>query len=148
MPGPQAAPWGPPWPKGSPRPLGTPRGPMGPPRSSLGTPCGPKGLPRDPLGDPNARPGGPLGTPRRPLGVWKVQTRLDHRPQSSVPYKYIPLTPFRWSIDGPNRCSTLVFTVVGAFWSLVFSRCLSRWATLYFATATPCDEVGTSILIF
>ena len=43
---------------------------------------------------------------------------------------------------------TLFFTVVGAFWSLVFSRCLSRWATLDFAADTPCGEVGTSIFIF
>ena len=42
----------------------------------------------------------------------------------------------------------LVFTVVGAFWSLFFSRYLGRWATLGFATDTPYGEVGTSIFIF
>ena len=34
-------------------------------------------------------------------------------------------------------CVGMVFTVVGAFWSLVFSRCPSRWATLHFAADTP-----------
>ena len=42
----------------------------------------------------------------------------------------------------------LCFTVVGAIWSLVFSRCLGRWETLYFAAATPYGELGTSMFKF
>ena len=58
-------------------------------------------------------------------------------PQSIVPYEYIPLPPLLGLLDGPKKWNGMVFTVVGAFWSLVFSRCPSRWATLHFAADTP-----------
>ena len=57
--------------------------------------------------------------------------------QSFVPYVYIPFPPLLGLLDGPKKWNGMVFTVVGAFWSLVFSRCPSRWATLDFATDTP-----------
>ena len=47
-------------------------------------------------------------------------------------------------LDGPKFCYTLVFTVVGTLWSLVFSRCSVYLLNLYFATATPCGRLGTS----
>ena len=47
-----------------------------------------------------------------------------------------------------NSWAALCFTVVGALWSLVFSRCLGRWATLGFATDMPYGELGTSMFKF
>ena len=74
-------------------------------------------------------------------GGWEcsLAITLDDRKyfQSIVPYEYIPLPPLLGLLDGPKKCFALVFTVVGAFWSLVFSRCPSRWATLHFAADTP-----------
>ena len=57
--------------------------------------------------------------------------------QSIVPYEYIPFPPLLGLLEGRKKCSCVVFTMVGAFWSLVFSRCLGRWATLDFGTDTP-----------
>ena len=57
--------------------------------------------------------------------------------QCIVPYEDIPFPPLLGLLDGPKKCNSMVFTMVGDFWSLVFSRCLSRWATLHVAADTP-----------
>ena len=57
--------------------------------------------------------------------------------QSIVPYEYKPSPPLLGLLDGPKKCFSVVFTMVGDFWSLVFSRCPSRWATLDFVADTP-----------
>ena len=63
---------------------------------------------------------------------------VAHPPtQSIVPYEYKPFPPLLGLLDGPKKWFIVVFTMVGAFWSLVFSRCLGRWATLDFAADTP-----------
>ena len=41
----------------------------------------------------------------------------------------MPFTPLMSQLVFQKSCSGLFFTVVGAFWSLVFSRCSSRFAT-------------------
>ena len=51
--------------------------------------------------------------------------------------RYIPFPPQFDLPEGAKNGYTMVFTMVGAFWSLVFSRCLGRWATLDFVTDTP-----------
>ena len=51
-------------------------------------------------------------------------------------------------LDGPKFCHTLVFTVVGTLWSLVFSRCSVYLLNLYFVFSSPCGPLGTSTFKF
>ena len=44
--------------------------------------------------------------------------------------------------------AALVFTVVGASWAVVLSRCLSRWARYNNGTLTPRWTSLTPILVF
>ena len=88
------------------------------------------------------------GLPPREGSMAKAQgPGPDAGSESFVLYEYKPFHPEFVHLDGPRFCVIMVFTIVGACWTFVFSRCPIRWANPCFAAAVFCVTSATSIFI-